>query len=60
MPMPFKEGVNISDLKQAPFNLSKKDRDAIDEILDLIYKDRFIEKVPLGQPCLVALPAFIV
>jgi len=48
------------DLKQALYNLSKKDKDAIDKILNLIYANRFMEKVPLGQPYLATSLAFVV
>jgi hypothetical protein len=44
----FKDNIDIIDLKQALYSLSKRDKDAIDRILDLIYKDSFIKKVLLG------------
>jgi len=43
----FKDNANILNLKQALYNLSKKDKDIIDKILNLIYANRFIKKVPL-------------
>jgi hypothetical protein len=47
MLMLFKDDANILNLKQALYNLLKKDKDAIDRILNLIYADKFIKKVPL-------------
>lgn len=60
MPIPFREGVDISDLKQAPYSLSPKDRAAIDKILDPLKEMGVVENVPLGKPCPAASPAFIV
>jgi hypothetical protein len=44
----FKDNINIINLKQALYSLSKRNKDAIDGILNLIYKDSFIEKVLLS------------
>jgi hypothetical protein len=38
MLIPFKSKVNIKDLRQAPYLIFKRDRDAIDSILNLIKK----------------------
>jgi hypothetical protein len=46
MLMLFKNDANILNLKQALYNLLKKDKDAIDKIFNLIYANRFIKKVP--------------
>ena len=60
MPIPFKEGVDIKDLKQAPYNLSARDRVNMDKILDPLTKLGVVEPVPLGSPCPAASPAFMV
>ena len=60
MPVLFKDDADILDLKQALYNLSKKDKDAIDGILNLMHADGSIKKVPLGQPYLAASPAFVI
>ena len=60
MPVPFKEGVDISDLKQAPYPQSQRDRLAMDSILNPMKADGALEDVPLGQPSPVASPAFVV
>ena len=60
MPIPFREGVDIADLRQAPYSLSPKDRAAIDGILDPLKAIGVVEDVPLGKPSPAASPAFIV
>jgi hypothetical protein len=60
MPILFKPGVNIKDLRQTPFSLSIKDRANINIILDPLKEAGVIEDVPLGQPSLAVSPAFIV
>jgi hypothetical protein len=60
MPIPFKEGVDISDLKQAPYPMSPRDKKVIDEMLDPLTKIGVVEKVPLGKPCLASAPVFLV
>lgn len=60
MPIPFKEGVEIKDLKQAPYNLSRRDQQAMDDILDPLKEAGVVEDVPLGKPSLVSSPAFVV
>jgi len=56
----FKNNANILNLKQALYNLSKKDKNIINKILNLIYINRFIEKVLLKQPYLAISLAFII
>ena len=60
MPIPFKTGIDISDLKQAPYLASKRDRDAMDSILDLMKADKSLEDILLGKPSLIASPACVV
>ncbi|CZT02527.1 uncharacterized protein RCO7_06258 [Rhynchosporium graminicola] len=60
MPVPFKDGISLDDLRQAPYPQSKKDREAMDSILDPMVKDGSLEPVPLGQPSPAASPAFLV
>jgi hypothetical protein len=60
MPILFKPGVNIKDLRQTPFSLSIKDHANINVILDPLKEAGVIENIPLGQPSLAASPAFIV
>jgi hypothetical protein len=60
MPIPFKDGTSVSDLKQTPYSLSLKDRRAMDEILDPLKAAGVIEDVPLGEPSPVASPAFVI
>jgi hypothetical protein len=60
MPIPFKLGVNIKDLRQMPFSLFIKDYTNINAILNPLKEARVIKDVPLGQPSPVASLAFIV
>jgi hypothetical protein len=60
MPVPFKEGVDVKDLKQVLYNLSPKDCKAMDDILDLLKKIGVVEDVPLGVPSPASSPAFVV
>lgn len=60
MLIPFKPDADLSDLKQALFNLSRQDKNMIDMVLDPICKDDILEKVPFNTLCLVASPAFVV
>ena len=60
MPVPFKEGVEINDLRQAPFPQSKRDKEEMDKILDPMRADGSLVPVPLGQPSPAAAPAFVV
>jgi hypothetical protein len=52
MPIPFKEGVDISDLKQAPYPMSPRDKKTIDEMLDPLTAIGVVEKVTLAMPSL--------
>jgi hypothetical protein len=60
MPIPFKNGADVEDLKQVPYSLSIKDRRAMDEILDPLKDIGVVEDVPLGKPSPVSSPAFVV
>ena len=60
MPIPFKEGVSLKDLKQPAYNLSMKDRMAMNGLLDPLREAGIVEPVPLGQPSPVSSPAFVV
>jgi hypothetical protein len=60
MPIPFKDGANLNDLRQAPYPMSRKDMQAFDEITDPMRANGSLEPVPLGQPLPVASPAFVV
>jgi hypothetical protein len=60
MPILFKPGVDIKDLRQTPFLLSIKDYTNINVILNLLKEARVIKDIPLGQPSLIASLAFIV
>ena len=60
MQVSFKENVDLTDLRQAPYPQSQKDRIAMDSILDPMKADGALEDVPLGKPSPVASPAFVV
>jgi hypothetical protein len=44
----FKENADLSGLRQALYNQLKKNRDAIDSILDPLCKEGALEPVPLS------------
>jgi hypothetical protein len=60
MPVPFKDGVDLVKLKQSPYNLSLRDQEAIDQVIDLLVQQGRIKKVPLSQLSIAASPAFII
>jgi hypothetical protein len=60
MPIPFKDESDLSGLRQFPYNLSKKDKEAMNSVLDPLRKAGVIEPVPLGTPSPIASPAFVV
>jgi hypothetical protein len=60
MPIPFREGVDIKDLKQLLYNMSYKDRRAIDLILDPLKQLGVVEDIPLRKPCPATSPAFTI
>ncbi|KAF2963381.1 hypothetical protein GQX73_g10196 [Xylaria multiplex] len=60
MPIKFKEDANLEDLHQRPYRQSRKDRKAMDSILDPLRDCGVVEKIPLGQPVPIASPAFLV
>ena len=60
MPIPFKDEKDLSGLKQSAYNLTKRDQEAINEILDPLVTQGQVEKVPLGQLSATSSLAFIV
>jgi hypothetical protein len=60
MPIPFRDESDITNLKQSPYNLSPRDQQAMNEILDPLVKERRVRQVPLGKPSPAASPAFVV
>ncbi|KAL2060380.1 hypothetical protein VTL71DRAFT_9775 [Oculimacula yallundae] len=60
MPVPFKEGVEVNDLRQPPYPQSKRDREEMDKILDPMVADGSLVPVPLGRPSPASAPAFVV
>lgn len=60
MPIPFRDDADLSKLKQSPYNLSLRDQEAIDEVINPLVKQDRVQKVPLGQPAAAASPAFVV
>jgi len=60
MPILFKVDTDLSKLKQAPYNLSRKDREAFEEIMEPLRRQGRVKRVPLGQPSAAASPAFVV
>ena len=60
MPIPFKDESDVAGLKQNPFNLSQRDRRAMDSILNPLVEQGCVEKVPLGTPSAASSPAFVV
>lgn len=60
MEIPFKPDVNLDDLIQRPYNMSRRDRQAFDGIVDELVKMGVVEKVKVGENCAAAAPAFVV
>lgn len=60
MGVPFKPDAQLDDLVQQPYNLSKKDRESFDHIIDPLKDIGVVEDVPLGDICQAASPAFVV
>ena len=60
MPIPFKDDSDFFGLKQNPFNLSLRDRRAMDSILGRLIEQGRIEKVPLGTPLAASSLAFTI
>ena len=60
MPIPIKDDASITDPRQAPYNLSRKDQKAMDDILDPLKKIGLVEDVPLGKPSPVSYPEFVI
>ena len=60
MPIPFLNKINVKGLKQNPYNISMKDRKAMDDILNLLKRDDHIKDIPLSQLSAAASPVFII
>lgn len=60
MPIPFREDADLSRLKQAPFNLFKRDEEAIDAVINPLIEDGRVKKIPLGKSSAAASPVFVV
>ncbi|EDN04528.1 predicted protein [Histoplasma mississippiense (nom. inval.)] len=60
MPIPFVDENDLKGLKQNPFNISLRDKEAMDPILDELQQAGRIENVPFQNPSPAASPAFIV
>jgi hypothetical protein len=56
----FKEDANLDGLRQAPLDMSQRDRDAADGILDPLRQEGALKKLPLGQPSPAASPVSVV
>ena len=59
MPILFKEGVDLKDLRQAPYSMSPKDHTEMNKILDPLKAISVVKDVLLGKPSLAASLAFI-
>ena len=60
MPIPFRDDVDLSKLKQSPYNLSLRDQEAINKVIDPLVEQGRVKRVPLGKPSAAASPAFMV
>jgi len=60
MPIPFRNDADLRDLRQAPYNMLIRDRNALDSIADPLRAAGVVESVSLGKPSPAASPAFIV
>ncbi|KID93902.1 Ribonuclease H-like protein, partial [Metarhizium majus ARSEF 297] len=60
MPVPLHPDADLSNLNQRPYAASRRDREAMDDILNPLKEAGVVEDVPLGEPCPVASPAFVV
>ena len=56
----FIDETDLKELKQNPFNLSRRDRKAMDGILDEMKTQGLVRSVPLGRHSAIASPAFVV
>jgi hypothetical protein len=50
MPIPFRDGIDIKDLRQPLYPLSKRDRNTMNSILDPMKQDGSLKDVLLGHP----------
>ena len=60
MPVLFKDDIDLSQLKQALYSLSERDKKAMNDVIDPLIKQGRVKKVPLGKPSAAASPAFVV
>lgn len=60
MPIPLKEGTDISGLSTLLYLILLHDCKAANNILDLLKAANYVKDVPLGKACLVILLVFIV
>ena len=60
MPISFCPDVDISDLRQSLYNLSRKDQKGVDTVLDPLREAGVVEKVPLGTLLPAASSMFVV
>jgi len=60
MPILFRNEEEVLGLKQSAYNLSARDKAAVDDILNPLRADGRVEAVPLGQPLVASSPAFVV
>jgi hypothetical protein len=60
MPIPFRDDVNLSKLKQSPYNLSLRDQEAINKVINPLVKQGRVKRVPLGKPSATVSPVFVV
>lgn len=60
MPIDFVPNADLSKLAQRPYNSSRRDKAAMDTVLDPLSNVGVVESVPPNEPCPIATPAFIV
>ena len=60
MPIPFKDNINLSQLKQALYSLSERDKKVINNIINPLIKQRQVKKISLEKPSAAASPAFVI
>jgi hypothetical protein len=59
MPIPFNDNADLKDLLQRPYNMSTRDKRAMNNILQSLTEIGAIEPVPLDEICAVASSAFV-
>lgn len=60
MPVRFRKEADLSKLKQAPYNLSNRDKEEVDKILNPLVDQGRIRKLKLREISAAASPAFVV